>query len=93
MQMHSKFVLAAILASSALIASAEDVHHPADAPVDSAENTAPASTAMTKAMTEQMQKMQAAHDKAAAAKIRQASLLCGDAGAKHRQRGFSPRQT
>ena len=68
MQTHSKFILAAILASSALMASAEDAHHPADAPVDSTENIAPASTAMTKAMAEQMQKMQAAHDKAAAAK-------------------------
>ena len=76
MQMHSKFVLAAILASSALIASAEDTHHPADAPVDSAENTAPASTAMT----EQMQKMQTAHDKAASAKTpveRQAAMQEG----------------
>lgn len=80
MQMHSKFVLAAILASSALIASAEDAHHPADAPVDSAENTASASTDMTKAMTEQMQKMQAAHDKAASAKTpveRQAAMQEG----------------
>jgi hypothetical protein len=48
MQTHSKFVLAAILASSAFIASAEDAHHPADAPGDSTESTAPASAAITK---------------------------------------------
>ncbi|KQN42155.1 MULTISPECIES: hypothetical protein [unclassified Pseudomonas] len=72
MQAISKLVLATILASSAFMASAEDAHHPADVPSNSAENTAPApapeSAAMTQAMTDQMQKMQAAHDKAAAAK-------------------------
>ncbi|MBV4489164.1 hypothetical protein [Pseudomonas oryzicola] len=68
MQTHPKFVLAAILAGCTLIASAEDAHHPDAAPADSAKNTAPASTAMTKAMNEQMQKMQAAHDKASAAR-------------------------
>jgi len=80
MQMPFKFVLAAILASSALIASAEDAHHPADAPGDSTESTAPASAAMTKAMTDQIQKMQSAHDKAAAAKTpaeRQAAMQEG----------------
>lgn len=68
MQAHSKWVLAAVLASSTFIASAEDAHHPTEAPGDSTENTAPTSAAMTRAMADQMQKMQAAHDKAAAAK-------------------------
>ncbi|SDY41121.1 hypothetical protein [Pseudomonas sp. NFIX28] len=70
---HSPLVLAALLASGALMASAEDAHHPAQVPdTSSTESMAPAptptSTAMTDAMAEQMKKMQAAHDKAAAAK-------------------------
>ncbi|QJC79002.1 hypothetical protein [Pseudomonas umsongensis] len=76
MQVHSKWVLAAVLASSAFMVSAEDAHHPADSTV----STAPASTAVNNAMTEQMQKMQAAHDKAAAAETpaeRQAALQEG----------------
>ncbi|AZE49085.1 hypothetical protein C4K04_3413 [Pseudomonas chlororaphis] len=80
MKTHSRFVLAAILTGSVLMAYAEDAHHPADAPTDSTESTAPASTVMTKAMTEQMQKMQAAHDKAMAAKTpaeRQAAMQEG----------------
>lgn len=68
MQAHSKLVLAAILASSAFIASAEDAHHPADAPGGSTASTTSAQPVMSKAMTEQMQKMQVAHDKTAAAK-------------------------
>lgn len=67
MYTHSRFVLAAILVGSTLTSYAEDAHHPVDVPVDSAENTAPVSTATTKTMNEQLQKMQAAHDKAAAA--------------------------
>jgi len=67
MHMHSKFVLAAILAGGTLMSYAEDAHHPADVPVDSAESTASVSTATTKTMDEQIQKMQAAHDKAATA--------------------------
>jgi hypothetical protein len=62
------------------MASAEDAHHPADAPGSAIESTAPTPTAMTEAMTEQMEKMQAAHDKAAAAKTpaeRQAALQEG----------------
>lgn len=80
MQTHSKFVVAALLAGSACIASAEDAHHPVDAPGDSTQSTAPAATAITKAMSDQMQKMQAAHDKAAAAKTpaeRQAAMQEG----------------
>ncbi|POA72290.1 hypothetical protein C1890_29435 [Pseudomonas sp. DP16D-R1] len=34
MQTHSRFVLASILASNALMASAEDAHHPAGAKGD-----------------------------------------------------------
>lgn len=68
MQKHPKFVLAAILAGCTLIASAEDAHHPDAAPADSATSPAPVSSDLTKAMNEQMQKMQTAHDKAAAAK-------------------------
>lgn len=75
MQTQLKLVLAAILASSVFMASAEDEHHPADAP-----DSAPSESAMNKAMSEQMQKMQAAHDKAAAAKTpaeRQAAMQEG----------------
>ncbi|WP_277591146.1 hypothetical protein [Pseudomonas chlororaphis] len=68
MHKHSTFVLAAVLAGGALMASAEDAHHPADAPGSAIESTAPTPAAMTEAMTKQMEKMQAAHDKAAAAK-------------------------
>ena len=80
MHKHSKFVLAAVLASSALMAFAEDAHHPADAPGDATESTAPTSTAVNQAMAEQIEKMQAAHDKAAAAKTpaeRQAAMQEG----------------
>jgi hypothetical protein len=68
MQTQMKLVLAATLASSAFMASAQDEHHPADAPASATAASAPADSAMSKMMGEQMQRMQAAHDKAAAAK-------------------------
>ena len=67
--MHAtlKFILATLLVSSPLIASAVDEHHPEGqtAPAKTSEAATPM---QNNVMTEQMQKMQAAHDKAAAAK-------------------------
>ncbi|MCK1789700.1 hypothetical protein [Pseudomonas violetae] len=67
--MHAtlKLILATLLVSSPLIASAVDEHHPAGqtAPAETSEAATPM---QNNVMTEQMQKMQAAHDKAAAAK-------------------------
>ncbi|CAI8889603.1 MULTISPECIES: hypothetical protein [Pseudomonas] len=80
MQTQMKLVLAAIMASSLSMANAEDEHHPADAPASTTTASAPSESAMNNAMSEQMQKMQAAHDKAAAAKTpdeRQAALQEG----------------
>jgi hypothetical protein len=80
MQTQLKLVLAAILASSIFMAYAEDEHHPADAPASATAASAPSESTMNKAMSEQMQKMQAAHDKAAAAKTpaeRQAAMQEG----------------
>lgn len=80
MKKHSKLVLAVILSGSAVIALAQDAPPPANASVESTENIAPASTDMTTAMAEQMQKMQAAHAKAVAAKTpveRQAAMQEG----------------
>ncbi|CAI8714036.1 Pentapeptide MXKDX repeat protein [Pseudomonas sp. IT-196MI5] len=68
MQTQMKLVIAAIFASSAFMANAEDEHHPADVPASTTAAIAPSESAMNKTMSEQMQKMQAAHDKAAAAK-------------------------
>ena len=80
MQTQLKLVLAAILASSVFMASAEDEHHPVDEPASATAASAPSESAMNKAMSEQMQKMQAAHDKVAAAKTpaeRQAAMQEG----------------
>lgn len=67
--MHAtlKLILATLLVSSPLIASAVDEHHPAGqtAPAETSEAATPM---QNNVMTEQMQKMQAVHDKAAAAK-------------------------
>ena len=67
MNISLKCILAALLVSSPLIASAVDEHHPEGqtAPVKTSEAATPM---QNNVMTEQMQKMQAAHDKAAAAK-------------------------
>jgi septal ring-binding cell division protein DamX len=78
--MHTslKLILATLLVSSPLIASAVDEHHPEEQSLTApAQTSAPATPMQNKAMTEQMQKMQAAHDKAAAAKTpaeRQAAM-------------------
>ncbi|QQZ39457.1 hypothetical protein IF690_15430 [Pseudomonas sp. SK3(2021)] len=80
MHKPSIFVLATVLAGGTLMASAEEAHHPADAPGGAIQSTTPTTTTMTEAMTEQMEKMQAAHDKAAAAKTpaeRQAAMQEG----------------
>lgn len=80
MKTHCTFALATLLACAAFIASAEDAHHPADASASSVESPAPVSAPTTTAMTDQLQKMQAAHDKAAAAQTpeeRQAAMQEG----------------
>ncbi|MDQ3203088.1 MAG: hypothetical protein M3Q94_13150 [Pseudomonadota bacterium] len=67
MHATSKFIFATLLVSSPVIASAVDEHHPEGqiAPAQTSESATPMQNNF---MTEQMQKMQAAHDKAAAAK-------------------------
>ena len=80
MQKQLKLALAAILASSTFTVSAEEAHHPADAPAGPAAPAAAAQPPLDQAMVGQMQKMQEAHDKAAAAKTpaeRQAALQEG----------------
>jgi outer membrane murein-binding lipoprotein Lpp len=77
--MHAslKLILAALLVSSPLMASAVDEHHPEQNSTEPAQTSAPATPMQNKAMAEQMQKMQAAHDKVAAAKTpaeRQAAM-------------------
>ena len=68
--MHAtlKFILATLLVSSPLIASAVDEHHPEQTPTAPGQTSETATPMQNNVMTEQMQKMQAAHDKAAAAK-------------------------
>ena len=68
--MHAslKFILATLLVSSPLMASAVDEHHPEQTPTTPAQTSEAATPMQNTVMTEQMQKMQAAHDKAAAAK-------------------------
>ena len=63
-----KLILATLLVSSPLIASAVDEHHPEQAPTTPAQTSEAATPMQNNVMTEQMQKLQAAHDKAAAAK-------------------------
>lgn len=80
MQTQMKLAIAAMLASSVFMANAEDEHHPADAPASATAASTLSEPAMNKAMSEQLQKMQAAHDKAAAAKTpeeRQAAMQEG----------------
>lgn len=77
MQTQLKLVLAVVLASSALMAHAEEKHHSGDAPASATAASTPSESAISKAMSEQMHKMQVAHDKAAAAKTpaeRQAAM-------------------
>jgi outer membrane murein-binding lipoprotein Lpp len=68
--MHTslKLILAALLVSSPLMASAVDEHHPEQTSTTPAQTSETATSMQNTAMTKQMQKMQAAHDKAAAAK-------------------------
>lgn len=63
-----KFILATLLVSSPLMASAVDEHHPEQTPTAPAQTGEAATPMQNNVMTEQLQKMQAAHDKAAAAK-------------------------
>ena len=87
MHTHVKSLIAVLLISSPLIASAVDEHHPEQASTAPAQATAPAMPMpmQDRAMTEQMQKMQAAHDKIATAKTpaeRQAAMQEGMATMK-----------
>ena len=70
--------LAALIVCSPLMALAVDEHHPNQPPAaPMATTTTPAMPMQDKAMSEQMQKMQAAHDKMIAAKTpaeRQAAM-------------------
>jgi len=68
--MHAslKIILATLLISSPLIASAADEHHPEQGQTAPGQTSETATPMPNNVMTEQMQKMQAAHDKAAAAK-------------------------
>lgn len=67
--MHAslKIFLATLLISSPLIASAVDEHHPEQGQTAPGQTSETATPMQNNVMTEQMQKMQAAHDKAAAA--------------------------
>ncbi|WP_178091000.1 hypothetical protein [Pseudomonas sp. Kh13] len=68
MQTQLKLVLAAVLAGSALMAHAEEKHHAGDATASAPAASTTSESAMNKVMSEQMHKMQVAHDQAAAAK-------------------------
>lgn len=77
--MHTtvRSLVAAVLISSPLLAVAVDEHHPDQAPTKAESSSA---TAQDQAMTEQMKKMQAIHDRIAAAKTpeeRQAAMHDG----------------
>lgn len=79
--MHTtvRTLVAALLISSPLLAVAVDEHHPDQAPANAESTPAPAS-AQEKAIAEQMKKMQAIHDRIAAAKTpeeRQAAMHDG----------------
>ncbi|WP_415759919.1 hypothetical protein [Pseudomonas sp. LT1P18] len=81
MHTHFKALVAALLISSPLVALAVEEHHPDTPPTTPAAATATATaTTQDKAMGEQMQKMQAAHEKMIAAKTpaeRQAAMQEG----------------
>lgn len=85
--MHTqlKLTFAALLLGSALAASAADEQHPATPPAVPAEASPADSSIQRQAMAEHMQKMQAVHDKVAAAKTpaeRQAAMEEGMAAMK-----------
>ncbi|VVN79434.1 hypothetical protein [Pseudomonas fluorescens] len=77
--MHTslKWILTTLLVSSPLMVSAADEKNPEQTPTTSAQTSEAATPVQSKAMAEQMQKMQTAHDKVAAAKTpaeRQAAM-------------------
>ncbi|VVN82904.1 hypothetical protein [Pseudomonas fluorescens] len=77
--MHTslKWILTTLLVSSPLMVSAVDEKNQEQTPTTSAQTSEVATPVQSKAMAEQMQKMQAAHDKVAAAKTpaeRQAAM-------------------
>ena len=80
MQTQLKLVLAVVLAGSAFMAHAEDKNQAGDASISAPAASTTSGSSMHKAMSEQMHKMQVAHDKAAAAKTpaeRQAAMREG----------------
>ncbi|RON39982.1 hypothetical protein [Pseudomonas brassicacearum] len=82
MHTHFKALVAALLISSPLVALAVEEHHPDTPPTTPATATA---AMQDKAMSEQMEKMQAAHEKMIAAKTpaeRQAAMQEGMATMK-----------
>ena len=68
MNISLKCILAALLVSSPLMVSAVEEHHPDQTSTTPAQTSEAATPMQNKAMTEQIQKMQAAHDRAVAAK-------------------------
>ncbi|BAU73892.1 hypothetical protein [Metapseudomonas furukawaii] len=79
MHMPIKSLVAALLISGPLLAAAIEEHHPDQAPAKAESQSAPA-LGQEKAMAEQMKKMQAIHDRIAAAKTpeeRQAAMREG----------------
>ena len=80
MKTQLNLVFAALLAGSSFMATAAEEHHPADTPANQPLQGMAADSVMSQSMNQQMQKMQAAHDKAAAAKTpaeRQAAMMEG----------------
>ena len=80
MHTYVKSLIAALLISSPLPVLATDEHHPETAPAAPTTDSTQTTPMQDKAMSEQMQKMQAAHDKMIAAKTpaeRQAAMLEG----------------
>ncbi|RON12197.1 hypothetical protein [Pseudomonas frederiksbergensis] len=77
MHTYVKSLIAALLISSPLPVLATDEHHPETAPAAPTTDSTQTTPIQDKAMSEQMQKMQAAHDKMIAAKTpaeRQAAM-------------------
>ncbi|WP_454876089.1 hypothetical protein [Pseudomonas farris] len=77
MHTYVKSLIAALLISSPLPVLATDEHHPETAPVAPTTDSTQTTPMQDKAMSEQMQKMQAAHNKMIAAKTpaeRQAAM-------------------
>ncbi|KJH77604.1 MULTISPECIES: hypothetical protein [unclassified Pseudomonas] len=68
MHVSFKFVLATLLLSSPFVASAVDEHHPESTSTTPAQTSEAGTSMQNNVMSKQMQKMQVAHDNAAAAK-------------------------